>query len=43
MAKPYEVRSGVEHVEIRWRNATLAEAKAMVVAHPKAADPGAKR
>jgi hypothetical protein len=23
--------SGVEHVEIRWRNATLAEAKSVVV------------
>ena len=34
--------SGVEHVEIRWRNATLAEAKSVVVAHQKAADPGAK-
>jgi hypothetical protein len=34
--------SGVEHVEIRWRNATLAEAKAVVVAHQKAADPEAK-
>ncbi len=35
--------SGVEHVEIRWRNATLAEAKAVVVAHQNAADPEAKR
>ena len=35
--------SGVEHVEIRWRNATLAEAKTVVVAHQKAADPEAKR
>jgi hypothetical protein len=34
--------SGVEHVEIRWRNATLAEAKAVVVAHQNAADTGAK-
>ena len=35
--------SGVEHVEIRWRNATLAEAKAVVVAHQNAADPEEKR
>jgi len=35
--------SGVEHVEIRWRNATLAEAKAVVVAHQNAADPESKR
>jgi hypothetical protein len=35
--------SGVEHVEIRWRNANLAEAKAVVVAHQNAADPEAKR
>ena len=34
--------SGVEHVEIRWRNATLAEAKAVVVSHQSAADTGAK-
>jgi hypothetical protein len=34
--------SGVEHVEIRWRNATLAEAKSVVVAHQNAADTGAK-
>jgi len=34
--------SGVEHVEIRWRNATLAEAKAVVVAHQKAAAPEEK-
>jgi hypothetical protein len=34
--------SGVEHVEIRWRNATLAEAKAVVVAHQSSADTGAK-
>jgi hypothetical protein len=33
----------VEHVEIRWRNAALAEAKAVVVAHQNAADPEAKR
>jgi hypothetical protein len=32
--------SGAERVEIRWRNATLAEAKA-VVAHQNAADSGA--
>jgi len=35
--------SGVEHVEIRWRNATLAEAKAVVVVHQNAGDPEAKR
>ena len=35
--------SGVEHVEIRWRNATLTEAKAVVVAHQNASDPDAKR
>jgi hypothetical protein len=34
--------SGVEHVEIRWRNATLAEAKSVVVAHQNAADTGQK-
>jgi hypothetical protein len=34
--------SGVEHVEIRWRNATLAEAKSVVVAHQRAAEPAAK-
>src|SRR5262245_8747408 len=34
--------SGVEHVEIRWRNATLGEAKAVVVAHQKAAAPEEK-
>jgi hypothetical protein len=33
--------SGVEHVEIRWRNATLAEAKSVVVAHQNATDTGA--
>jgi hypothetical protein len=33
--------SGAERVEIRWRNATLTEAKALV-AHQNAADPGAK-
>jgi predicted outer membrane lipoprotein len=33
--------SGAEHVEIRWRNATLAEARSVVVAH-KAGDGGAK-
>jgi hypothetical protein len=30
--------SGVEHVEIRWRNATLAEAKLVVVAYQKATE-----
>jgi hypothetical protein len=34
--------SGVEHVELRWRNATLAEAKSVVVAHQNADDIGAK-
>src|SRR5713101_6849695 len=34
--------SGVEHVEIRWRNATLAEAKSVVVAHQNATDIRAK-
>jgi|SRR5829696_7072203 len=33
--------SGVEHVEIRWRNASLAEAKSVVIAHQNAADTGA--
>ena len=28
--------SGVEHMEIRWRNANLAEAKSVVVAHQSA-------
>jgi len=32
--------SGVEHVEVRWRNATLAEAKAVVVANQNAIDTG---
>jgi hypothetical protein len=30
--------SGVEHMEIRWRNTTLAEAKFVVVAHQNATD-----
>jgi hypothetical protein len=30
--------SGVEHMEIRWRSATLAEAKSVVVAHQNATD-----
>ena len=30
--------SGVEHTEIRWRNATLAEAKSVVVAYQNATD-----
>ena len=30
--------SGVEHMEICWRNATLAEAKSVVVAHQSATD-----
>jgi hypothetical protein len=34
--------SGVQHAELRWRNATLAEAKSVVVAHQKATDTGAK-
>jgi hypothetical protein len=34
--------SGVEHTEIRWRNAALAEAKSVVVAHQNATDTGAK-
>jgi hypothetical protein len=37
-----ETISGVERVEIRWRNATLAEAKAVVTAHQSATDTGAK-
>jgi hypothetical protein len=34
--------SGVEHTEIRWRNAALAEAKSVVIAHQNATDPGTK-
>jgi hypothetical protein len=34
--------SGVEHTEIRWRNAALAEAKSVVVAHQNATDTGTK-
>jgi hypothetical protein len=34
--------SGVEHVELRWRNATLAEAKSVVVAHQKTDETGAR-
>jgi hypothetical protein len=34
--------SGVEHMEIRWRNATLAEAKSVVIAHQSATDSAAK-
>jgi hypothetical protein len=34
--------SGVEHMEIRWRNATLAEAKSVVLAHQNATDTGTK-
>ena len=34
--------SGVEHVEIRWRNAALTEAKSVVIAHPSATDVGTK-
>jgi len=30
--------SGVEHVEIRWRDAALADAKLVVIAHQNAAD-----
>jgi len=34
--------SGVEHMEIRWRSANLAEAKSVVVAHQNATDTGTK-
>jgi hypothetical protein len=34
--------SGVEHTEIRWRNAALAEAKSVVIAHQNATDPATK-
>src|SRR3954467_47425 len=34
--------SGVEHMEIRWRNATLAEAKSVVIAHQNATDTATK-
>jgi hypothetical protein len=34
--------SGVEHVEIRWRNATLTEAKSVVAAHQNATNTRAK-
>jgi hypothetical protein len=34
--------SGVEHVEIRWRNAALTEAKSVVIAHQSATDVGTK-
>ena len=34
--------SGVEHMEIRWRNATLAEAKSVVIAHQNANHPTTK-
>ena len=34
--------SGVEHMEIRWRNATLGEAKSVVIAHQNATESVAK-
>ena len=34
--------SGVEHMEIRWRSANLAEAKSVVAAHQNATDTGTK-
>src|SRR5262245_44354585 len=34
--------SGVEHTEIRWRNASLADAKAVVVAHQSFLDSAIK-
>jgi hypothetical protein len=34
--------SGVEHMEIRWRDASLAEAKSVVVAHQTITDTAAK-
>jgi hypothetical protein len=34
--------SGVEHMEIRWRNATLAEAKSVVIAHQNSTEVAAK-
>ena len=34
--------SGVEHMEIRWRNATLAEAKSVLTAHHNANETTAK-
>jgi hypothetical protein len=34
--------SGVEHMEIRWRHATLAEAKSVVIAHQNATEMAAK-
>ena len=37
-----ETISGVQRVEIRWRNATLAEAKSVVTAHQSVTDPAAK-
>jgi hypothetical protein len=37
-----ETISGVQRVEIRWRNATLAEAKAVVTAHQTATDTASK-
>jgi hypothetical protein len=37
-----ETISGVQRVEIRWRNATLAEAKSVVTAHQSVSDTAAK-
>jgi hypothetical protein len=34
--------SGVEHTEIRWRKATLAEAKSVLVVHQNATEAGTK-
>jgi hypothetical protein len=34
--------SGVEHMEIRWRDATLTEAKSVVIAHQDATDTAPK-
>jgi hypothetical protein len=45
MAEQYrtvESISGVEHTEISWRKATLAEAKSVVVCYQRGADPEAK-
>jgi hypothetical protein len=37
-----ETISGVQRVEIRWRNATLAEAKSVVAAHQSVTETGMK-
>jgi len=45
MAEQYrtvESISGVEHTEISWRKATLAEAKSVVVCYQRGTDPEAK-